>query len=119
MLYRLLTGDFPYPVDGTWPEVARHILDTPPAPPTRHWRSDSGVASGRRRRSRNGSCPIDGELETILLKAMAKERIGDTRPQTNSVETSAITCAASPSKQSATAPFTLLVKRYGGTADRC
>ncbi len=73
MLYRLLTGDYPYRVDGSWQDVARQILDTPPTPPTRRWHSDSGVHGAPTRRSRNGRCPIDGELETIVLKALAKE----------------------------------------------
>jgi serine/threonine protein kinase len=73
ILYRLLTGDYPYPVGGSVAEVARHILETPPMEPSRRWRPDTGIGSDRTRRSRSGGCPIDSDLETVLLKALAKE----------------------------------------------
>jgi eukaryotic-like serine/threonine-protein kinase len=55
VLYQVLTGSFPYPVTGHLVEVARHISQTPPTRP-------STIQSG-----------IDRELETILLKCLAKE----------------------------------------------
>lgn len=55
ILYRLLTGEQPYPVDAPLSEVLAHIADTAPKPPTR---STPGV---------------DDEVETIVLKALAKE----------------------------------------------
>ncbi len=74
ILYKLLTGQFPYAVEGTWLEVARHIVETPPAPPSQRWSSTSGVTHRTARRFRSRSCPIDDELQTIVLKALAKER---------------------------------------------
>ncbi|MGB2984615.1 MAG: protein kinase [Phycisphaerae bacterium] len=73
ILYELLTGHFPYPVVGQIVEVLQHIVETPPTPPTRKWTSDSGVAKRSARRLRAGECPIDGEVQTIILKALAKE----------------------------------------------
>ena len=73
ILYRLLTGAFPYPVLGQLEDVLRHIAKMPPVPPTRNWRSDSGVAHRSSRGRRLGSCPINTELETIVLKALSKE----------------------------------------------
>lgn len=57
MLYQLVTGGrFPYKVVGTMREVMQEIVHTEPARPS--------TASER----------INGELETIVLKALAKDR---------------------------------------------
>ncbi|MCH8146416.1 MAG: protein kinase [Planctomycetes bacterium] len=72
-LYELLTGHFPYPVDGQMGDVIRHIVETPPAPPSRKWRSESGVKGKSSHRFRSGACPIGREVQTILFKALAKE----------------------------------------------
>jgi len=56
ILYSLLTGQFPYDVTGTMRDVLDRIARTPPARP------------------RSVSREIDGEVETILLKALSKER---------------------------------------------
>lgn len=55
MLYQLLTGNFPYDVHGRLEDVLRHIARSDPANP---------------RSFRPG---IDGEVETIVLKCLAKE----------------------------------------------
>ncbi len=73
ILYELLTGHYPYPVAGQMAEVLRHITSTPPTPPSRQWTRDSGVQRGTIRRLRSGGCPIDDEVQTIVLKALAKE----------------------------------------------
>lgn len=68
ILYELLTGRYPYPVEGPLPEVCRHIVETPPLPPRR--------ASGNTRSpALRESLPstIDADLETIVLKALSKE----------------------------------------------
>ncbi len=57
ILYELLTGTYPYDVDGDTLEVLRNIAEVEPAPP------------GRER----GAHRIDGELETIVLKSLAKD----------------------------------------------
>ncbi len=54
VLYQVLTGTFPYPVEGAWRDVARTIADVPPAPP-------------RRRRP-----DLDTDVEKIVLKSLAK-----------------------------------------------
>lgn len=77
ILYEMLTGRYPYPVVGQMAEVLRHILETPPEPPSTWFR--------HRHRSRSISlpsdaCRIDHDLETIALKALAKEK--DRRYQT-------------------------------------
>lgn len=69
ILYELLTGRHPYPVDGDMTEVLNHILETPPARP------DSIRASRRDETCGNTiGAPIGHEVETIVLKALAKER---------------------------------------------
>ncbi len=74
ILYEALTGHYPYPVIGQAADVLRHIAETPPTPPSKAWRPESGVhqRSGKKRVSRTG-CPIDDEVQTIVLKALAKE----------------------------------------------
>jgi tetratricopeptide (TPR) repeat protein len=82
ILYELLTGHYPYPVAGQMVEVLKHIAETPPTPPSRVWTADSGVVSragssegsASRSRLRSRRCPIDDELQTVVLKTLAKER---------------------------------------------
>ncbi len=74
MLYEVLTGRFPYPVAGQFLEVLRNITETPPAVPSAAWDSTSGVTRRASKAVRPGECPIDRDLQVILLKAIAKER---------------------------------------------
>ncbi len=74
VLYEVLTGHYPYPVVGQMADVLRHIVETPPTPPTRQWKSDSGVRQRSAKRVRPGQCPIDEEVQTIVLKMLCKER---------------------------------------------
>jgi tetratricopeptide (TPR) repeat protein len=60
MLYQILTGVFPYDVTGSLRDVLERILRCVPARP-------SAAQNGR-------SAAIDGELETIVLKCLSKER---------------------------------------------
>ncbi len=55
ILYRLLTGEFPYDVRGRLDEVIRQIATAEPVPPRRYNRA------------------LYGETEAILLKALAKQ----------------------------------------------
>ncbi len=74
ILYELLTGHYPYPVVGQVVEVLRHITDTPPTPPSRSWKPDSGITQRTSKKVRAGQCPIDDEVQTIVLRALSKER---------------------------------------------
>jgi len=73
ILYELLTGRYPYPVEGPMADVLRNVAESPPTPPSRAWQPDSGVHERRDRRqiTRTG-CPIDHEVQTIVLKALSK-----------------------------------------------
>lgn len=73
ILYELLAGTYPYPVSGQITDVLRHITETPPAPPSKAWTAAEGVPHRSTSRLRSGSCPIDDEVETIVLKCLAKE----------------------------------------------
>ena len=73
ILYELLTGRHPHALAGPLHEVVQRILETPPTPLTRAWDPVSGARRGSTTRLRSGQCPIDGEIETIVLKALAKE----------------------------------------------
>ncbi len=55
MLYQLLTGRFPYPVDGPLRETLHHVQTTPPRPPREHRRD------------------IGDDIATIVLMSLAKE----------------------------------------------
>jgi serine/threonine protein kinase len=72
ILYRLLVGQFPYPVDGTPLEIVRHIVSSEPTSLAKRWSPDTGIPLRYARRI-EPRCPIDGELETIVLKALEKE----------------------------------------------
>lgn len=75
VLYEMLTGHFPYPVVGQMADVLRHIANTEPTPPSRNWKSESGVTQrSTSRRSRREACPIDDDIQTIVLRALTKER---------------------------------------------
>ncbi len=74
VLYQLLTGRYPYPIDGQLAEVVQHISHTVPTPPTRQWSLESGITKRSSGRLKPGECPIDDEVQTIVLKALAKER---------------------------------------------
>ena len=56
MLYEALTGSLPFDTSGRPSDVIRRILEEPPGKPT------------------SASHQVDGELETILLKALEKEQ---------------------------------------------
>lgn len=74
MLYELLTGKYPYPVVGQMTDVFKHITETPPTPMAKRWTSDSGISHRASKRFRSGECPIDDEVQTIVLKALSKDR---------------------------------------------
>jgi predicted Ser/Thr protein kinase len=74
ILYEMLTGVSPYPAGSQVFDVLRHITETSPRAPTRAWSLGAGIrhrSSGGRRSGRR--CPFDADLETIVLKAIAKE----------------------------------------------
>jgi serine/threonine protein kinase len=73
VLYEALTGKYPYPVAGEMGDVLRNIAEAPPTPPSRNWSIDSGVTKRASKRLRAGQCPIDGDVETIALRALAKD----------------------------------------------
>jgi hypothetical protein len=61
-------------------EVLKHIAETPPS---RAWKSGSGIAPRSTKMLRLGACPIDDEVQTIVPRTLAKERVR--RCQTTSV----------------------------------
>ncbi len=74
MLYRLLTGQYPYPVTGALPDILKNITETPPTPPSQAWTGKSGVINrSRTARAGEAGCPIDEDVETILLRTLAKD----------------------------------------------
>jgi len=74
ILYQLLTGRFPYPVEGPITDVLRNITETPPTPLSRSWTAESGVVKRSGRQAAPLGCPVDDEVQTIVMKALVKER---------------------------------------------
>lgn len=73
VLYELLTGRYPYAVDGDVTTILRNVMETPPTRPSRA--NDASQAKPTVR-----DIHIGDELDTIILKALSKER--DRRYQT-------------------------------------
>lgn len=73
MLYQMLTGQYPYPVAGPIAQVLNHIAETEPVSPRRRWSADHGGIRWSERDHRSLQCPIDEEVETIILRALSKD----------------------------------------------
>ncbi len=73
VLYKLLVGVYPYPVSGRVVDVIQHIAATPPGSPRSQWTPELGVRAGAAPAQSGAHCPLDRDIETILLKALAKE----------------------------------------------
>ena len=69
ILFETLTGEYPYPVTGEMATVLRHITDTPPALPSKMARRSESASNSPVRRA----LALDDEVETIVLKALAKQ----------------------------------------------
>ncbi len=67
ILYLLLSGEMPYPVDGTSEEVRSNIISLPP-----HSLRLAAAAADPLRRGTVG--PIPDDLERVVLKSLAKEK---------------------------------------------
>ena len=82
ILYELLTGTYPYPVDSDMLKTLRHIAETPPERPSRVRRRALHRPAGSADSPLHTAAPlvVDDELEAIVLKALAKEQ--DERYQT-------------------------------------
>ena len=75
MLYEFLTGRHPYPsfpvVDIA--ETVTHIRDTVPDPPSLAWTAEFGIRPDAQGGG-GARCPIDDDLDFIVLKTLAKDR---------------------------------------------
>lgn len=73
ILYQMLTGAYPYAVNGDLPDVLRNISESPPAAPSAQWSKATGIKAEITGAQRRARCPIDDEVQTIVLRALAKE----------------------------------------------
>lgn len=73
MLYELLTGRYPFQQTGDFGRLVEQFASAPPTPPRAAWTSVSGIARESDTKSGQRTNPIDSDLETIVLKALAKE----------------------------------------------
>jgi len=80
ILYEVLTGQYPYPVYGQLAETLNHIVHTQASIPSKKWESQSGIKHYSPEGGVIERCPIDDEVNTIVIRALAKER--DRRYQT-------------------------------------
>jgi len=69
VLYEMVVGKLPYPIEGSIPEIITNIGSTAPETPRQAWIPGKGL-----RATTGKANPIDDEVETILLKCLAKER---------------------------------------------
>lgn len=76
ILYELLTGRYPYPVQGEITYVLHNITRVEPTAPAKAWDPTSGVSRMESSvgKAQSRACPLDDEIETILLKTLSKER---------------------------------------------
>lgn len=74
ILYEMLTGHYPYPVDGQLADVLNHITNTPATAPGKAWQSQSGIKAYSAEGLVVERCPIDEEVHTIVMRALSKER---------------------------------------------
>lgn len=80
ILYEVLTGEFPYDVFGTLPDILKNIMHAKPRPPSEMFMERAGEAPCSEKRERPIVCPIDPVLDEIVLRALEKNR--DDRYQT-------------------------------------
>lgn len=71
ILYELLTGRYPYPIEADVLRSLQHIVETPPERPSRlRVQQPAGTTAGRP----PALSRIDADVETIMMKALAKEQ---------------------------------------------
>lgn len=73
LLYEVLSGCLPYDLDLPASDMLRCITEGEPTPPSRRWNPVTGVEGQASVRRRLAGCPVDDELDAIVLRAMAVE----------------------------------------------
>ncbi|MEK6674765.1 MAG: serine/threonine-protein kinase [Planctomycetota bacterium] len=73
LLYQLLTGRLPYELIGDGQDKYRTIQEAAPIKPHSAWTPVGGVTKVTDRDTEM-SCPIDADLERLMLKALSKRR---------------------------------------------
>ncbi len=74
ILYEALTGDFPYDVFGTLPNVLKNIMSAKPRPPSEIFRDRYVSEDDSIENDESLECPIDPTLDSIVLKSLEKNR---------------------------------------------
>lgn len=72
ILYEMLTSEMPYPMEGSLSQILRNIVECYPDPPSAKWKAGSGISGDDS--ENDGGCPVDYDLDTIVLTALAKEK---------------------------------------------
>ncbi|HRX83469.1 MAG TPA: protein kinase [Phycisphaerae bacterium] len=73
MLYELLTGRYPFVQPGELERLVEQFATAPPLPPSEAWTPAAGISREADSAARSPGNPIDTDLETIVLKTLAKE----------------------------------------------
>lgn len=101
ILYEVLTGDFPYDVFGTLPDVLKNIMQAKPRPPSEVFMERT--TDETEKTSSENLCPIDPVLDEIVLRSLEKNR--DDRFQTAGEFAKAISSYLAGHTVSLTRPF--------------
>lgn len=72
ILYQLLTGAFPYTVEGSMRDVLNNILSVEPPPPSKVLEARVAREAHRRMRLRVGENKLNPTVDAIVLRALAK-----------------------------------------------
>jgi serine/threonine protein kinase/Tfp pilus assembly protein PilF len=70
ILYEMLTGQLPYQVKGPMIDVLKSIAEAEPQPPSSWYRRTADRSTG----GETASYKINNEIETIVLKALSKDK---------------------------------------------
>lgn len=74
ILYEILSGQFPFSREERLADIVRDVLETAPVAPSTQWISGMGVRATSLRGHHVAGCPIDNDVDTIVLRALSKER---------------------------------------------
>ena len=74
IMFEMLTGQYPYPVYGQLADVLNHISNTEASAPSKMWESSTGIKHYSQEGRVVEHCPIDDEVNTIVMRVLAKER---------------------------------------------
>ncbi|MBI4578742.1 MAG: serine/threonine protein kinase [Planctomycetes bacterium] len=73
LVYEILAGCLPYDVSLPASQILRRITEGSPPPPSRRWSPVKEIEPHAPGKTRCPGCPIDDELDAIVLRALAQD----------------------------------------------